>query len=90
MSENFSAERYPDEISEALCKLANTVGKEDDCKEALYHLKAIAENKYNNDYFRTLYRVLEAITDSYQCGDFDEVIEKGDEEKEVLNKWYKK
>lgn len=36
---------------------------ESDLQEALYQLKAIAENKYNCDYWRTLYKALSAIAD---------------------------
>lgn len=74
MSE-FNVEIYPDEIAEALCDLAAR-GKEADeqllvgkpglivlneCEKAISHLKATAENPYNFEYFRTLYKVLEEI-----------------------------
>lgn len=36
---------------------------ESDLQEALYQLKEIAENKYNCDYWRTLYKALSAIAD---------------------------
>ena len=36
---------------------------ESDLQEALYQLKTIAENEYNCDYWRTLYKVLSAIVD---------------------------
>ena len=36
---------------------------ESDLQEALYQLKAIAENKYNCDYWRTLYKALSKIAD---------------------------
>ena len=32
-----------------------------DFENALYYLKAIAENKYNADYFRTFYKALERL-----------------------------
>lgn len=74
MSE-FNIEVYPDEIAEALIALAAR-GKEADeqllvgklcpivlneCEEAISHLKADAENPYNSEYFRTLYKVFEEI-----------------------------
>lgn len=74
MSE-FNVEIYPDEIAEALIALAAR-GKEADeqflvgkpwlivlneCEKAISHLKATAENPYNLEYFRTLYKVLEEI-----------------------------
>ena len=31
--------------------------------DAIYQLKAIAQNPYNNDYYRILYNVLEMIAD---------------------------
>lgn len=55
---------YPDEIAEKLCYLANE-GKDgkiyDECTEALYQLLATAQNPYNADYYRTLYKVLEEV-----------------------------
>ena len=36
---------------------------EDDLQEALYQLKAMAENKYNCECWRTLYKALSAIAD---------------------------
>ena len=33
----------------------------DDLTDALYQLKAIAQNKYNSDYWRTLYKTLQNI-----------------------------
>ena len=34
-----------------------------DLELALFHIKTIAENEYNNDYFRTLARCLDLITE---------------------------
>lgn len=55
----------PDEIANTLCKIAfdhpdKDVAKQ--CEDALYQLKAITENPYNSDFYRTLYKVLEAVT----------------------------
>lgn len=36
---------------------------ESDLQEALYQLKAMAENKYNSNCWRTLYKALSAIAD---------------------------
>lgn len=55
---------YPEEIARKLCELAFDDPKEktiEECTEALYQLKAIAENPYNSDCYRTLYRVFETI-----------------------------
>lgn len=74
MSE-FNVEIYPDEIAVAICELASR-GKEadeqllvgklcpivlDECEKAISYLKATAENPYNSECFRTLYKVLEEI-----------------------------
>ena len=64
---------YPDEIASALYKLASDQDFNDytetqrqeveQITDCLYQLKAICENKYNNDYYRTFYKCLERITD---------------------------
>lgn len=71
---------YPEEISRALLDLA---GMEifDECEEhtpevractdALYQLMAIAENNRNSDFFRTLWDVLENLTERWNCGTFN-------------------
>lgn len=54
-----------EDITEQLIELSNLDMPEDlkeELKAALYYLKAVAENKYNNDYFRVLYNVLLVIT----------------------------
>lgn len=54
-----------EDIAEQLIELSNLDIPEDlkeELKAALYYLKAVAENKYNNDYFRVLYNVLLVIT----------------------------
>ena len=61
---DFKKEIYPDEIAQTLCNIASENPDEQtvkDCEEAIYQLAAIAENPYNSDYYRTLYRVLEEI-----------------------------
>lgn len=54
-----------EDIAEQLIELSNLDMPEDlkeELKAALYYLRAVAENKYNNDYFRVLYNVLLVIT----------------------------
>ena len=54
-----------EDIAEQLIELSNLDMPEDlkeELKAALYYLKAVAKNKYNNDYFRVLYNVLLVIT----------------------------
>lgn len=65
MNELFNPTYYPEEITEALLAFG---GCEQDCApedvmEALYQIKAIAGNKLNSEYWRTLYYVLERITE---------------------------
>lgn len=55
---------HPYEIAQTLCDMALDRPDEQtvhDCMEALYQLKAIAENPYNSDYYRILYNVLVEI-----------------------------
>lgn len=71
MNNNFEIEKFPDEIANKLFELAKDMDFQDyeeekkqilsDLENALYYLKAIAENPYNNEYFRTFYRILENI-----------------------------
>ena len=71
MNNNFKIEKFPDEIANKLFELAKDMDFQDyeeekkqilsDLENALYYLKAVAENPYNNEYFRTLYRILENI-----------------------------
>lgn len=69
--ESFKVEKYPQEIAERLYELAKDMDcmdyedeKEEiltDLENALYNLKTICENKYNYEYYTTLYRILERI-----------------------------
>lgn len=55
---------YPDDVAMAICKLAH----EDDvnaCEDAIYHIKDIAENPFNAEYFRTFYNMLVKITENH-------------------------
>lgn len=64
-------EKYPNEIASRLYELAKDMDYMDyedekeqvlnDLENALYYLKAICENEYNDEYFRTFYRILENI-----------------------------
>lgn len=68
---NFIYEKYPQEISLKLYELQKDMDwmdyEEDkekilnNLENALYHLKSLCENPYNNDYFRTFYNVLENL-----------------------------
>lgn len=54
-----------EDIAEQLIELSNLDMSEDlkeELETALYNLKAMAQNKYNNDCFRVLYNVLLVIT----------------------------
>lgn len=57
-------EYYPEEIAETLCGLAYEYPEEKvvkDCEDAIAYIKTIAENPYNNEYFRTFYKVLDKM-----------------------------
>lgn len=50
------------EQAEFLCKLAMREKDTKEIEKALYHIKAIAQNKYNDEYFRTFLKVLKSIS----------------------------
>lgn len=58
-------EYYPDEIAEAIIAAAYNPNEEkpnkDELTEALYQLKAMAQNPYSSDYWRELYAALENL-----------------------------
>lgn len=63
-------EVYPADIARQLVILADfgndteaEATAENQLIDALYHLDAVASNKYNSDYFRTLYNVLAMIAE---------------------------
>ncbi len=67
MDKEFRCEYCAEEITEALAKAA---GREDldgrergEVEDAVSWLEAAAENPYNHDYFRTLYRLMEQIVE---------------------------
>ena len=71
MIDYFYIEEFDTEATaEALCKLANTTDNLtlDETEKALYHLKSMAMNKYNKDYFRTLAAVLHLLTENVETG----------------------
>lgn len=62
----FIKKHYPEDIAEALCKAAQITPDEKtsaELEDAIYAALARAENEYNSDYHRTLYRLLEQIAD---------------------------
>ncbi len=60
---------YPEDIAKLLCRMANGFNEKPDektvneCMEALYQLKSMAENPYNRECFRIMWEVLEKITE---------------------------
>lgn len=57
------------QVAVCLCELADPNKKKflsltniKEIERALYHLKTIAENEYNQEYFRTLLKVLKSIS----------------------------
>ena len=48
-------------VSDTLCKMARLENNINDVEKALEHIKAIAQNEYNPEYFRTLVEVLSTI-----------------------------
>lgn len=74
--ENFKNEFSPDEIINALVNLVGGENVSDDANtemiDTMYNLLAIAQNPFNREGYRMVYKVLENITERYQSGDFDE------------------
>jgi hypothetical protein len=63
-----SEEYYPSEIANRLCSFTDCSCDEGsrieyELKEAVYQLKAMAENKYNSDYWRVLWNALQNMTE---------------------------
>lgn len=59
---------HPIDIAYTLCSMAGKYAEknvENDLQEAVYQLKAIAENKCNFDFWRTLYETLSTIVDNF-------------------------
>lgn len=68
---DYILEKSPAEIAARLYELSKDMDFMDyedekeqilsDLENALYYLKAVSENKYNSEYFRTFYRLLERL-----------------------------
>lgn len=62
---------HPSEISEALYKLITVHGESEtepaaleELENAIYNLQAMAENPYNSEYWRTLYKALSGLVET--------------------------
>lgn len=69
---------YPSDIAENLITLSGSEESDNEeykegIKEALYQLKAMAQNKYNYDYWRMFVHVLSLISTRVNDGDFEEM-----------------
>jgi hypothetical protein len=72
----FKINYYPDDIASVLYKLSSDIDIQDysenkeheirDLQECLYQLLAIAQNKYNSEFYRTFWNCLERITSIYE------------------------
>ena len=54
-----------EDVAEKMIQLSNlkpSAELKNELENALYHLKATAQNEYNSDYFRVFYNVLLVIT----------------------------
>lgn len=58
-------EYFPAAIAAAIAKIAGETNPEiiDSATGALYDLKAICENRYNSEYYRDFYKLLEKFTE---------------------------
>ena len=70
----FNIEYYPEDITEKLLYLIERIDAEPvekqvnkDMEDCLYWILAAAQNKYNDDYWRTFYRTLENICYLIEC-----------------------
>lgn len=67
---------YENDVMKSLISLSGIESDEEiekNLEEALYQLKAMSQNKYNNDFWRTLLYLLYSINDRVESGYFDEV-----------------
>lgn len=60
---------YPSEIANRLCNFSECsvdegIRIESELQDAIYQLKAIAENPYNSDYWRVLWNALQNMTEA--------------------------
>lgn len=69
MEKNLIIDSFADseDIAQILCDAVGTKDKQDfeDIENALFHIKTIAENKYNGDFWRTFYNSLLTIAENY-------------------------
>lgn len=72
--EEFEIKIDPESIMEMFVKTAAEESEEvkRDLTDALVHIMALAQNPYNQDYWRTLYRVLEKFTEKMQIKEWEE------------------
>ncbi len=71
MKRKYEIEKYPDEIAKILYNLSEDMDAQDyeeekekeiaELEEALYQLRAMAQNEYNKDYWRTLWNALQNL-----------------------------
>ena len=57
-----------EDIAKVICKLSGNAedGKTyEDCELAIYDLKCVCENPYNSDFFRTLWKTLQQLTEKH-------------------------
>lgn len=61
-------EYFPGDIAVAIAKVAGETNPAiiDSATGALYELKAICENRYNNEFYRDFYKLLEKFTEVTQ------------------------
>lgn len=61
----FNTVYYPDEITKAFSSLVTDITEEEkkDLENGLYYLHTICGNKYNSEYFRTTYKILERVAE---------------------------
>lgn len=54
---------YPEQIAMVLQALTENPGEDirNDLTDALYQIQAMAQNEYNNDYYRVLYNILSEL-----------------------------
>lgn len=61
-------EYFPADIAVAIAKIAGETDPEiiDSATGALYDLKAVCENRYNSEYYRDFYKLLEKFVEVVQ------------------------
>ena len=75
----FMIHYYPEDIAQALINLTDEdkttdAEKFNEIEEAIYHLKCVCENQFNDRKFRTLYRILEDLTRRENQGDVKNIL----------------